>query len=181
MTNPVPGYHFEERVQKEQNSKKKNKISFVLILFLVVIALFMFLDNVEVGQEYFSWVKSVALNAGFLKAGVTLNLTSSEESGIDFSQINFDNLVSEETSLETEDDFLGQAEIPQEPEIIISPKKITLEEIQQEINDITVKTNKIGQELDRLVFLIEIQENIRKIAMQANGLSHALQGIDELV
>ncbi len=181
MTNPFPGYHFEERVQKEQARQKKNKISFILVLLLAVIVLFMFFNNVEKEQKYLSWVKSVVSNIGFLKAGVTLNLSSSKESGIDFSQINFDSLVSEETSLETEDDFLGQAEISQEPEMIVKPKKITLEEIEQEINTIIIKTNMIGQEIDKLVFLIEIQENIRKIAIQANNLSQALEGIDELV
>jgi len=179
MTNPVPGYHFEERVQKEQAWQKKNKRYFVLVLLLAVIVLFMFLDSVEVGQEYFAWIESVVSNIGFLKAGVTLNLLSSQESGIDFSQVNFDNLVSKEAILEDKD--IGQAEIPQEPEMIVMPKKITLEEIHQEINIITVKTNEIGQEINKLVFLMEIQENINKIAMQANSLSQALEGIDELV
>ena len=180
MTNPVPGYHFEEKVQKEQAFKKKNKISFVLVLLLAVIVLFMFFNSAEKEQKYLSWFKSVVSNIGFLKAGITLNLSSSEESGIDFSQINFDNLVSEEASSEPEDDFLGQAEIPQEPEMIVKPKKMTLEEIQQKINEITVRTNTIGQEINKLVYLMEIQENIRKIAIQANNLSQALKGIDEL-
>ena len=170
MTNPVPGYHFEEKVQKEQAFKKKNKISFVLVLLLAIIVLFMFFNSAEKEQKYLGWFKSVVSNIGFFKAGITLNLSSSEESGIDFSQINFDNLVSEETN----------SEIPQEPEMNVKPKKMTLEEIGQEINMITVKTNKIGQEVNKLVFLMEIQESIRKIAIQANSLSQVLKEINEL-
>ncbi len=176
MPNQMSGYHFEQKVQNEQPPKRKNKTAFIFGLIIVLAILFIFLNNVEIGQEYTNLVKSIVSKANFLKAGVTLNFSSSEESEIDFSEINFDTLI--ETDSE---DVLGQTEIPQEPEMIKKPKTITLEDIEQELNKITQQVNKIGQEINKLKSLVEIQESIRKIAIQANALSQEIEKIDELV
>jgi len=144
------------------DSKILNKDSFFLILLLVIVAGVFLWQNPEVAFDK-------------IKAMIGPKISLSEDSGLDLSEINIENLLGEEeqeeftfaevSAGEEEENKIGGSligELPggeetSEQEIVVLEKNLTLEEIQQEVNRIAEEVERIDKEVQILVALSEIQ------------------------
>jgi len=143
-----------------------NKDFLFLILLLVIIAGVLLWQNPEVAFDK-------------IKAMIGPKISLSEDSGLDLSEINIENLITQieeeegqeepvltELSIDKEEEngigrsLIGElpgGEETSEQEIIVLEKNLTLEEIQQEVNRIAEEVERIDKEVQILVALSEIQ------------------------
>lgn len=164
-----------------------NKNILILGLLLIIIVIGgVVLNKSQTGEDYFNWVKSAFLSNSFI-AGITPNMPFqdySEDLGLDFSEMNLENLLSSEGIAEGEGQIISDKVETEEQSKrnlgLEEVKVLSLAEIEEEINIIKSKTNKIDKEINRLKTLIEIQENINGIARETNILAQEIENIDEL-
>ena len=142
-----------------------NKDFLFLILLLVIIAGVLLWQNPEVTFDR-------------IKAMIGPKISLSEDSGLDLSEINIENLIIQreegeeqeepvltEFSIDKEEDGIGdsligelsEGEETSEQEVVVLEKNLTLEEIQQEVNRIAEEVERIDKEVQILVALSEIQ------------------------
>ncbi len=164
-----------------------NKRIFVLILLLVLITggVFLYQRN-PAGKEYVERIKLLlSEKLVSLKAMIAPELDLSENSGLDFFEVNFENLLVEGGEEEEEE----PAESPSDnqtdkeedgKEIIIAPKQLTLSEIKERVDEIAEKTERIKQEVGRLAALTEIQKEIDAITQRAETLGQKLDTLKVL-
>jgi len=146
-----------------------NKDYIFLILLLVIISGALLWQNPDTVELYFDKVK----------AGISLNLKLSEDSGLDLSEINIERLF--EADKEDEDEELALTEVfiseedgiggpligelleqdvlkqETKQEVVVLEKKSTLEEIEQEVNRIAKEVERIDKEVQILVVLDKTQ------------------------
>jgi len=146
-----------------------NKDFIFLILLLVIIAGVFFWQNPQIFSK--------------LKAIVVPELEFAEDSALDLSEINIENLLGEEpaespsdnqadkepafteVSAGEEENGIGGpliGELPEgeetlEQEVVVMKKQLTLEEIEQEVNRIAKEVERIDKEVQILVALSKIQ------------------------
>ena len=147
-------------------SKILNKDSLFLVLLLVIIAGVLLWQNPEVAFDR-------------IKAMIGPKILLSEDSGLDLSEINIENLITQreeeegqeepvltELSIDKEKENgiggslireLSEGEETSEQEVVVLEKNLTLEEIQQEVNRIAEEVERIDKEVQILVALSEIQ------------------------
>lgn len=158
------------------------KKTFVLIFLLaVLIAIFIWQGN-GFSQDYLGWLGTglARLNPFDIMIGPELELA--EDSGLDLSNVNIEEMIIEqsesieestEESIEekveetsAEEPLVSKDEIPKEEVIIgiggpvesvivVSENKMTLEDIEQEINRITKEVERIDENVQSLVALYE--------------------------
>jgi len=166
--------------------KAINKIVLILGLFLIIIGTGILLNNSDVGRDYISWVRSVFSKINPLKAGISLDSLSPEELGIDYSDIDFEELMSEEKEERDEvEDQEEEEELPeellveenQEKEIVLEPEKMTLPRIEEKVNEIEKQTKQVNQEVESLLAINEIRkevdiiaERVKKVGQEVNNL-----------
>ena len=161
--NPVRDFRDREEAQKESisnrvNKNRVNKDFLFLILLLVIVAGVFFWQNPEVTFDR-------------IKAMIGPKLSLSEDSGLDLSEINIENLLGEEEereepvlaelSIDKEENGIGgpligellEGEETLEKDVIVLEENLTLEEIQQEINRIAKEVERIDKEVQILVAL----------------------------
>lgn len=135
------------------DSKILNKSSLFLILLLVIVVGVFFWQNPEVTFDR-------------IKAMINPKISLSEDSVLDLSEINIENLVEEEEKQEQEkENGIGGPLIGELPggeetlkqEVVVLKKNLTLEEIQQEINIIAKEVERIDKEVQILVALSKTQ------------------------
>jgi len=148
------------------DSKILNKDFLFLVLLLVIIAGVLLWQNPEVAFDK-------------IKAMIGPKILLSEDSGLDLSEINIENLITKkeegeeqeepvltELSIDKEEENviggfsvgeLSEGEETSEQEIVVLEKNLTLEEIQQEVNRIAEEVERIDKEVQILVALSEIQ------------------------
>ena len=144
------------------DSKILNKDFLFLVLLLVIIAGVLLWQNPEVAFDK-------------IKAMIGPKISLSEDSGLDLSEINIENLLGEEEqeefafaelSIDKEEEngiggsLIGELPVGEETseqEIVVLEKNLTLEEIQQEVNRIAEEVERIDKEVQILVALSEIQ------------------------
>ena len=148
------------------DSKILNKDSLFLVLLLVIIAGVLLWQNPEVAFDR-------------IKAMIGPKISLSEDSGLDLSEINIENLIIQreegegqeepvltELSIDKEKENgiggslireLSEGEETSEQEVVVLEKNLTLEEIQQEVNRIAEEVERIDKEVQILVALSEIQ------------------------
>ena len=154
------------------------KKTFVLIFLLaVLIAIFIWQGN-GFSQDYLGWLGTglARLNPFDIMIGPELELA--EDSGLDLSNVNIEEMIIEqsestEESIEekveetsAEESLVSKYEIskeeviigiggPVESVIVVSENKMTLEDIEQEINRITKEVERIDENVQSLVALYE--------------------------
>lgn len=149
-----------------------NKRIFVLILLLVIIAggVFLYQKN-STGKEYADRIKLLlSEKLVSMRAMIVPELDLSEDSGLDLSNVNFENLLTGGEKEEKEEEEKNQ-------EIVIIPRQLTFLEIKEKVDEIAKKTEKVKQEVERLTALAEIQKEINAIAEKVQAIS---QQINEL-
>ena len=157
------------------SSKTISKTILVLSLLLIVIVAASLLDKSEMGR----WVKSVLANLNPLKAGISLNLLSSEEPEITSEDIDMDKLLAKFE--DEEKDETERAEAIQEPEVVQEPpKQLTVEEIQKRVDKIEREVSEISQKVDRLHVLAELRKEVGEIGTKANEISQKVQELGTL-
>ncbi len=150
-----------------------NKDFIFLILLLVIVFGVLFWQNPETIDFYFDKIK----------AGISPQLELSEDSGLDFSEINIESLFEqdekkEESAFTLEGVLLDEEGIggpligemiEEEPafapeiapagkqEVVVLEKKLTLEEIEQEVNRVAKEVERIDKEVQILVALDKVQ------------------------
>lgn len=151
------------------DSKILNKDFLFLILLLVIVVGVFLWQNPRVGEDYF----------GKIKAMLAPELSLSEDSGLDLSEVNIENLLGEEEPAESpSDNQVGREELVVEEEsqggpiIIFEPK---LAGIQKEINEIAKEVERIDQEVKKLKALTEIQWGIDEIADKVSQIGQELE------
>ena len=132
-----------------------NKDFLFLILLLVIVFGVLFWQNPETVVFYFDKIK----------AGISPQLELSQDSGLDLSEINIESLFKDEepafTEVFVDEDGIGGpliGELPEieetlEKEIVVLGKKLTLEEIEQEVNRVAKEVERIDKEVQILVAL----------------------------
>jgi len=140
-----------------------NKDFLYLILLLIIVSGILFWQNPNTIEFYFDKIK----------AGIYPNLELSEDSGLDLSEINIENLLSIEEEEEEEEELaftevstseeygiggpligeLPEIEENLEKEVVVLENKLTLEEIEQEVNRIAKEVERIDKEVQILVVL----------------------------
>lgn len=90
-----------------------------------------------------------------LKATIAPELSLSEDSELDVSEINLESLLPEGEEEEEEEE-------EQEQVIVLKPK-LTLLEIQEEVNKIAIEVERIDREVQELVAFAELQGEINEI------------------
>lgn len=158
------------------DSKVVIKKILVLVLFLVIIGGVFLLEKYQVGEEYFEKIKSVLSELNPLKAGIGHNLPLAEDSGLDFSEFNLENLVSEEEASFVEEEGESSSGVKEGAEEV-EKSKMTLTEIEEDVAEIAEKTEEIDQEVERLSVLAGIEQDIDKIAEEAEAIA---QEVSEL-
>lgn len=133
-----------------------NKDFIFLILLLVIVFGVLFWQNPETIDFYFDK----------LKAEISPKLELSEDSGLDLSEINISAFAPDEVLSDKEKEsvftlegiggplvgeLLGEQAV--EKEIVVSREKLTLEEIEQEVNKIAEEVERIDKEVQILVTL----------------------------
>lgn len=163
-------------------SRTINKIILILGLFLIIIGTGTLLNRSDIGQDYFSWLKSVLSDLNPLKAGISLNFPSSEKSEIDhldYSDVEFEDVTSEEKGV-FEDKGEELVEESQEEEIVSAPELMTLPdlpEIEEKLNEITEEAKQVRQEVKRLKALDEIKKEIEIIAEKVKKVGQEVNEI----
>jgi len=155
------------------NSLTKNILMIGLVLIIIGVT-GLALNKSQIGNDYFSWMKSVFLsNFGFLKAGLTSNV-SFDQPDLNFSEINIENLMPQKEADQEADESEEQVDVQEtgESEYIIS-----LEKIAEKIKVIEKKVNKIEEEVNRLKTFTEIQEKINEITKQIDALSQEMNDL----
>ncbi len=170
--------------------KLLNKRIFVLILLLVVIAggVFLYQKN-PAGKEYIERIKSLlSEKLVSLKAMIAPELDLSEDSGLNLSEVNISALAPDEASADKEN-LLTEGEEEEEPvespsdnqagkeELVIAPKQLTLPEIEEWVDEIAEKTEKVMQAVEKLTALAELQKEVDAIAEKVETLG---QQVNEL-
>lgn len=132
-----------------------NKDFIFLILLLVIVFGVLFWQNPETIDFYFDK----------LKAEISPKLELSEDSGLDLSEINISAFAPDEVLSDKEEsvfalegiggplvgELLGEQAV--EKEIVVSREKLTLEEIEQEVNKVAEEVERIDKEVQILVTL----------------------------
>ena len=131
-----------------------NKDFLFLILLLIIVFGVLFWQSPETIVFYFDKIK----------AGISPKLELSEDSGLDLSEVNIESLfeqdesVFSEVSADEEEDGIGGPLIGElleersvEKEVVVLEKKLTLEEIGQEVNKIAKEVKRIDKEVQILV------------------------------
>lgn len=130
-----------------------NKSSLFLVLLLIIVVGVFFWQNPEVTFDK-------------IKAMISPKISLSEDSDLDLSEINIENLLGEEEKQEQEEEngigglLIGELpgeEEALEQEVVVLKKNLTLEEIQQEINIIAKEVERIDKEVQILVALSKTQ------------------------
>ncbi|MFH1656394.1 MAG: hypothetical protein ABH956_01305 [Candidatus Nealsonbacteria bacterium] len=164
--------------------KTVNKIILIFGLLLVIIGTGTLLNRSDIGKDYFGWVKSVLSNLNPLKAGITLNSPITEESKLNYTDVNLDELNDEQDEINQVDQLdnlsLEINGVSKENTPVISTnqvdvlpvKEITLPEIEQTINVIAQKTKQIEQEIDKLVVLEQVKQEIILIVQELKEIGN---------
>ena len=149
------------------------KKTFVLIFLLAVLVAIFIWQGSDFSKDYLGWLRTgmAKLNPIDRMIGPELQLT--QDSGLDLSNVNIEEIIAEhsepieekveediEESLPEEpEDLINEVVIgiggPTEPIVVVSEKKITLEEIEQEINRIAEEVERIDNDVQALVALYE--------------------------
>jgi hypothetical protein len=144
-----------------------NKDFIFLILLLVIVFGVLFWQNPETTDFYFDKIKAV----------MAPKLELSEDSGLDLSDVNIESFFEDDgkkeesaftldgiTLGEDEEDGIGGPLIGEmledqavEKEIVVLGKKLTLEEIKQEVNRVAEEVERIDKEVQILVALDKTQ------------------------
>ncbi|MBZ9577514.1 hypothetical protein KJA13_00540 [Patescibacteria group bacterium] len=149
------------------DSKILNKGFLFLVLLLVIVVGVFFWQNPEVTFDR-------------IKAMIGPKISLFEDSGLDLSEINIENLVEKGPAFAPDGASAGKEEegLVEEvqegqggPIIIFEPK---LAGIQKEINEIAKEVERIDQEVKKLMALTEIQEGIDEITEKVAELSQEL-------
>jgi len=146
-----------------------NKDFIFLILLLIIVFGVLFWQNPETIDFYFDKIK----------AGISPQLELSQDSGLNLSEVNIESLFKEEEPAFTEvsadegeegigGPLIGEM-IEEEPafapeiapagkqEVVVLEKKLTLEEIEQEVNRVAKEVERIDKEIQILVALDKVQ------------------------
>jgi len=139
-----------------------NKDFIFLILLLVIVSGILFWQNPETIDFYFEKIK----------AGISPNLELSGDSGLNLSEIDIESLfeeeepafASEKAMADEEEEGIGGPLIGEmleeqavEKEVVVLQKKLTLEEIEQEVNRVAKEVERIDKEVQILVTLDKAQ------------------------
>jgi len=163
-----------------------NRTILIVGLLLIIIGTGVLLDRSNTGRDYFSWIKSVLSDLNPLKAGIIRDFPASEDLELDYSDIDFESLMSEGKSSsvplgsisEDKEEGFSEESQEQEEEIALESKPVTLTEIEEKINKIAEKSKKISQEIETLSVLNEIKKEIDIIAERAKKIG---QEVNKLV
>ena len=135
-----------------------NKDFLFLILLLVIVFGVLFWQNPETVVFYFDKIK----------AGISPQLELSQDSGLDLSEINISSFTEvsegeegeEVEEVEEVEEGIGGPLVGElleeqavEKEIVVLGKKLTLEEIEQEVNRVAKEVERIDKEVQILVAL----------------------------
>jgi len=141
-----------------------NKDFLFLILLLIIVFGVLFWQNPNTIEFYFDKIKAV----------ISPELSLSEDSELDLSEVNIESLLEEDEKgeepvfaevlvSEEEEEGIGGpliGELPEEEvleeEIVVLKKKLTLEEIEQEVNRVAKEVQRIDREVQTLVALSKI-------------------------
>jgi len=145
------------------------KVFILVLLFLIVISVYLIKDE-EAREDVF----------------VRLGLASSKDFQIpDNIKIGLDDIrledrtVEEESSYtevieEEEEEGIGSTSVEaweEKPEdIVIAPQKVTLEEIEEQIAQISQEVEKLQKQMKILVAMSEIEQEINNLAEEAEGV-----------
>lgn len=154
-----------------------SRIILIVGLLLLIVGVGLLLNKSEVGQDYFSWVGSVASDLNPLKAGIGLNLLSEEDTDVGYTEadINLEELTPEEEEIQPEVVIVENVVVTKEE----TTHQATLPEIEVEVNRIAVATKEVTKEVSKLVALKEIEKEFKAIAEQAEDINNELNILAE--
>jgi len=133
---------------------------FVLIFLLIILVGVFVIQNEDLGQEYFTWLKNKIIGLR-----PELNLTE-QDSGLDLSTVNLANVLDKDPVSIQEDEPIEEittnfeeVEIPSQIEetngiggpIPGTEEEISLEEIKEQVDRITIEVERITEEVKNLV------------------------------
>ena len=147
---------------------------FVLIFLLAVLAAIFIWQGNGFSQGYLGWLRTGMARLNPFDKMIGPELELAEDSGLDLSNVNIEEIITEQSeSIDEEiieedikeslpeDPVLIEDEViigiggPVEPIIVVSEKKMTLEEIEQEVNRITKEVERIDKDIQTLVAFYE--------------------------
>jgi len=156
-------------------SNSSGKKIFVLgFLLFILIGIFVW-QSKDLSQGYFDWLKTGIARINPLKTSLYPEIELNKDSGLDFSEVNLEELITERNeqeqsfsvslseisvSEEGEEEIIGigeesapSEELEQEIVVVQNQDQMTLEEIQQEVDRIAQEVERIDKQVQELIAL----------------------------
>jgi len=138
------------------------KAAVLFLLFLAVICVYIIKN--DSGEKYFGALKSIVWSVDIFKG------EGDKDIKIDLSDINMESLTQEKDKAPQEIEPVRE-ESEAGSDQIFEKEELTLESIQEKVNNIAVQVNKLTKEVDDLNKLVQVQEQLDEIARQVKVLS----------
>ncbi len=159
ILNPVRDFSYREETQKKSISNRVNKDTLYLILLLIGVGGILLWQNYQLIEDKAGFVFSE------LKATVAQKPLFSEDSGLDVSEINLENLLPEGKEEPAFAEATAGKEEETQEQVIVSEPQLTLLEIQEEVNKVAIEVERIGREVQELKAFTELQKEINEITI----------------